>query len=156
MTTDAAYDAAVELSAAIAAEERRVLCMLLTHRRTAEPIVRAAGLSVAHFAQDDHRLIFAGWLVACENDLATLMTLRVIRRALREAALWDPSTPRESEGMHHSDATLAAMACTPMSVEEFGTSRRAVGWDGDWTAFTIARHVNALVSAMRLAGEVRA
>lgn len=139
------YEPASELIAAIAMQERRVLCFLLTHRTTAEPIAKAAGLNVEHFQQDDYRIIYAGWEVACEEKLSQVRTLSLIRRGLQEEGLWDPSAIRASTGMRHSDATLAAMACTPVTKEELADAFAAVGIEGDWHAFVIARHINALV-----------
>jgi hypothetical protein len=134
-----------EMFVALAAQERRVLNLLLGHRKIAEPIVRAAGLEMRHFEQDDHRLIFAGWLVACEDDLTHLHTLSVVCRALREAGLWDDATPRGSDGMRHSFATVLEIGNAAITDEEL---QDMVGnGNGDGLRRGIARQVCALVDA---------
>lgn len=133
------------LFVALAAQERRVLHLLLPNRRLAASIVKAAGLAVHHFAQDDHKLIFAGWLVACEHDLPIVRTLRLIRRALQETGLWDDETPMDSQGMRHSDETLATLGVHRMTEEELD---EAVGrGPEDGLRRAIARHIVALVEA---------
>ena len=140
MPTDFALELAVGLEREKAALERRVLGLLLARRRTARPIATAAGLRVGHFGQDDHRLIFAAWLVACEHDLPLIELLKLARRALQSEGLWDEAAPAGSTGMRHSDATLAGLA-TP-----FGNDFRAD------VAHVVARHVVALVEAAEALG----
>jgi hypothetical protein len=134
------------LYVALSAQERRVLRLVLPNRRAASPIVRAAGLEVRHFSQDDHRLIFAGWQVACEHDLPLIDTLRLIRSALESAGLWDADAPAGSGGMVHSDAMLARLGTHEVTDEELDY---AVGWGPSTDPLTraIARHVVALVEA---------
>lgn len=134
-----------ELFVALAAQERRVLNLLLGHRKIAEPIARAAALETRHFEQDDHRLIFAGWQVACEEDLPHLHTLSLIVRALREAGLWDDTTPRGSNGMRHSFATVVEVGNAVVTDEEIDDQ---IGrGEGDGLRRGITRQVVALVEA---------
>jgi hypothetical protein len=125
-----------------------VLNLLLAHRRFAAPIANAAGLGIGHFSQDDHRLIFGAWLVACEHDLTLVQTLRLARRALQAERLWDDDTPAGSFGIRHSDATLAQLATARAIREEANWTRGGDASDScDLLARSIARHVVALVAA---------
>jgi hypothetical protein len=154
MTHDEYYLAA-QFSEAVAKQERRVLGLLLTERRLSTPIVQSAGLNVSHFEHDDHRLIFAGWLVACEMDLPLINMLRLIRRALIAAGWWDAAAQPNEGSVWHSDATLARLASTSLSKSDYLDSMTAVGWEGDWLAYAIARNVTALVMAKELTGSIQ-
>lgn len=141
-----------ELFQSVAVQERRVLRLLIPNRRLAAPIVRAAGLSVGHFRQDDHRIIFERWVVATEQDLGVVPTLLEARRALRDASLWDEQAPAFAEGMRHSDATLADLGTHRLTDEELDD---VVGrGPGDGLRRAIARHVVALIEAADALREV--
>lgn len=131
---------------ALATQERRVLQLIVPHRKLSSPIVAAAGLTVDHFGQDDHRLIFAAWLVAHDHDLSVVATLHLARRALHAAGLWDGTALAASSGMLHSDATLARLGVHRLTPEELD---HAVGRgpDADPLPRAIARHVVALIAA---------
>jgi hypothetical protein len=131
----------------LAHQERLVLNLLLTHRRLSAPIAAAAGLDVWHFAHDDHRLIFAGWQVACEHGLEHVRTLRLIRAALRAESLWDDAVPAESSGILHSDATLARLGTRRMTEEERDYACGRGPDRPDAVERAIARHIVALVEA---------
>jgi hypothetical protein len=131
---------------AAAGIEWRVLNLLLPHRRLSAAIVAAAGLTIDHFQQDDHRLLYAAWLIATERDLPLVTTLRLARRALQAAGLWDPMTPAGSTGMRHSDRTLAAIGTHHTTREELDHAAGR-GPDADPLPMAIARHVVALIDA---------
>lgn len=147
-------DAIADIFLALAHQERRVLSLLIPNRRVAAPIAQAAGLEVWHFAQDDHRLMFSGWQVACEHDLGLVPTLRLIRRALQADGYWDDRAPADSSGVLHSDATLARIGTRGMTEEELecACGRSAVH---DPLGRAIARHVVALVEASDTLAEVQ-
>jgi hypothetical protein len=133
---------------ALAAQELRVLNLLLAHRRFAAPIASAAGLRISHFSQDDHRLIFAAWEVACERDLTLVQTLQLARHALQAEQLWDDDTPIGSMGMRHSEATLVNLALARATPEEAEWILDGNELDGsDPLAREIARQVVCLVAA---------
>jgi hypothetical protein len=143
-----------ELFQSIAVLERRVLRLLIPNRRLAAPIVAAADLDIGHFRQDDHRIIFASWVAATQQDLGVVSTLQDVRRALRDAGLWDDQTPALAGGMRHSDATLADLGTHRLTEEELDD---VVGrGPGDGLRRAIARHVVALIEAANALREVPA
>lgn len=146
------YDLAAELFEALAHQERRTLSFLLTHRKFAEQFVRAGGLKMEHFEQDDHRLIFAAWEVACEEDLPLPCLLKLARWALQAEHFWDEKAIRTETGMRHSNATLAAMATVSPTKEEYRDAMAAVGENGDWLAYIIARNIAGQVSSWERLG----
>lgn len=94
-----------------AAELDLIGAILADHRRG---IVIAESLGVAphHFAQPDLRILFCAADLGRHLDKAGV--LKLARRALREADLWDPQQIAGNAGhtMRHSDATLCAIACS--------------------------------------------
>lgn len=138
-----------EVFAGLAAQERYVLGLLLTNRKAAEPIVKAAGLTVDHFSQPDHRVIFLAWEVACDHDSDLLRTLQMVRFAIRHANLWDKSAAECSTGCWHSNRTIARLATSPMPEEEL---LELTGGMPDGRRRAIARHVVSLVEAATALG----
>jgi hypothetical protein len=98
-----------EIVDGMAAQERRVLELIVPNRHQAAPIVAAAGLQMAHFGQEDHRLIFAGWQLACESNLSLVSQLSLARRALMAAGYWDPSALALAGSPTRSSRTSRAM-----------------------------------------------
>lgn len=147
-------EAVASFYAALAEHERRLLGLLMRYPRMSAPIVAAAGLDAAHFSQDDHRLIFAGWAVERECGLSRVVTLRNIRQALQVECLWDDEAPAHSTGMRHSDLTLLRLSAGWVPDEE--RADIAGHGTGDGLRRAIARHVVDLVDAVNEMGRVAA
>lgn len=137
-------NAEADILASLAEQELYVLSLLHTHRKAAEPIVAAARLEMKHFTQDDLRLVFAGWLVACEEDLSKLQILKLIRAALREAGFWNPEAGACEKGFSWSDARLAKLASAAATDEEISD---IVSGEPQGLERAIARNVVALVES---------
>jgi hypothetical protein len=140
-------DAAAVFLDSLTSLELRVIELCLSNLHEARPIVEAAGLEVRHFGHDDHRLIYAAWLVGASAGLPLVALLRLIRMALQDAGRWDPTVPRHVRGIWYSDATLARIACTPLDADEYARAIPGIGWSGDWIGFAIATAVTTLIDA---------
>jgi hypothetical protein len=110
------------LAAHRAEAEVELVARVLAFPRIGATVAAEAGIVPGHFDQDDALLLYCACVVALEAGLSKLDTLRLARRALQAAHLWDPTQIADHAltAMRHSDETLARLAtcrlCCPLSV----------------------------------------